>query len=96
MFDPEIITAEIKNITHTQWKTDSIFFITGIVLFLTGIVSVVVTAGYIIYQIIWKGMDFPSLTQITVLLSGVMAGVLGAFFLSLIYEETKDKKFPGE
>jgi xanthine/uracil permease len=88
MFDPEIITAEIKN--ATQWKTDSIFFITGIVLFLTGIVSVVVTAGYIIYQIIWRGMDFPSLMQITVLLSGVMVGALGAFFLSLVYEDKKE------
>ena len=104
MFDPGIITAEIKN--ATQWRvarqTDPIFFIVGMGLFLGGISSIIVTAGYIMHQIIWRGMDFPSLMQITVLLSGVMVGALGAFFLSLVYEETKDKKeatkkimFPG-
>jgi D-alanyl-lipoteichoic acid acyltransferase DltB (MBOAT superfamily) len=90
MFDPEIITAEIKN--ATQWKTDSIFFITGIVLFLTGIVSVVVTAGYIIYQIIWKGMEFPSTMQVVILLSGVVTITLGAFLLFLIYEDTESEE----
>jgi multisubunit Na+/H+ antiporter MnhC subunit len=90
MLDPEIITAEIKN--ATQWKTDPIFFIVGMGLFFLGIFSVIVMAGYIIYQIIWRGMDFPPLTQITVLLSGVMVGALGAFFLSLAYEEMEDKK----
>jgi len=67
-------------------QADPIFFIVGMGLFLGGISSIIVTAGYII----WRGMDFPSLMQITVLLSGVMVGALGAFFLSLVYEDKKE------